>query len=417
MNNTYRTIGELLVADGHLNSLQLSITLADQRVTSRKLGEIVVDRGFATENDVASCLAKQYHYSIANLDQVPDREILDKLTPEQSVSLQALPLRMSEQGLHIAIADPLDLASTDLLSHLFGGAVTFEIAPAGALREAIDNAYGLAPGVDVQIFPEASVIPQRFSNSSVIERFGPTIVFNAQDDDLARPVTLICSAEEEWDQGGFQQVVLAAAKGGTTGVVPVFDSFSASGKRWVILERETGESLHTVLRTRGPRPFNKAVEIVASIAETVNTLERNGVHAAWCSPRNVIVSCNGARLIPLSEPPRLGNSTESEGSANVLALGQLLHACLYGLDGSHQPMIPAALEEIVQRCTASDGRRRYKSAVQVAIALKSCNWTAKPANVSASSVEDRDRLLETMSVHSTPSQQGFWSRLFGRKAA
>ena len=48
--NSFKKLGELLVEGELITNLQLSIALAAQQTSSKRLGQIVVERGFATED-------------------------------------------------------------------------------------------------------------------------------------------------------------------------------------------------------------------------------------------------------------------------------------------------------------------------------------------------------------------------------
>lgn len=416
MASTYRRLGEVLVAQGSLTSLQLAIALADQQVTNRKLGEIVVDRGFASEDEVARCLAEQYNYPLVDLATDPHPDALAMLTADQAVTMQALPLQFREGSIVVAIADPLDLETTDTLMALTEGRAKIAIAPAKALQVMIESCYGLSAGLQITMFPEAASLPDRFHGHAVRSRFGRATVLDATDIHLHREVTLVSVPDEDWNGSHFEAAVHAAAKG-SDGVVPVFDCFAHEGRQWVVLEQLVGENLETILRTRGPRQLAQSAHIVSMVSEIANAMERRGIEASWCCPRNVLITPTGAKLVACAEPTYLAREEVTIGEANVLALGNLLEACLYGVNGEAPPDIPPAMEEVLDRCLAPNRKHRYSSAVQVAMALRAFAWSSISATPSIAVNEDRERLLDTVSHLESSKPSGFWSRLFGRRAA
>lgn len=416
MASSYRRLGEVLVAQGSLTSLQLAIALADQQITNRKLGEIVVDRGFATEDEVSQCLAEQYNYPLADFSEAPDSDALRILTPEQAVTMQALPLQVRDGSILVAIADPLDLETTDTLMALTEGKARIAIAPAKALQAMIETAYDLSAGLQITMFPEATSLPDRFQGHAVRNRLGRTTVLDATDLHLNREVTLVGVPEEDWSGSCHQAAVHAAAKGGD-GVVPVFDCFAHQGRQWVVFEQLVGENLETILRTRGPRQLAQSANYVSLIAEIANAMERRGIEAAWCCPRNVMITPTGVKLVACAEPTYVPPAENTMGEANVLALGNLLEACLYGVNGGAPQPIPPAMEEVLDRCLAPNRKHRYSSAVQVAMALRAFAWSSTSTTPSTAVNEDREHLLDTVSHMESNRSTGFWSRLFGRRAA
>ena len=60
-------IGELLLNNKSLTRGQLKIALAEQKKTGKKLGKIIVDLGFITEDNLITSLSQQLNIPVARL--------------------------------------------------------------------------------------------------------------------------------------------------------------------------------------------------------------------------------------------------------------------------------------------------------------------------------------------------------------
>src|SRR5438477_10634976 len=157
MSNQFKRLGELLVSHGLITNLQLSIGLAAQTTSNRRIGDILVERGFVTEEQIARALAEQYGYPLADLSKAhPQPAALIAVGPDNALSLGVLPLRLSEESFECIIADPVDVVSTDQLSHLLRRRVILQIAPKTALLNFIRSTFGLDEPISQEIFAEIS---------------------------------------------------------------------------------------------------------------------------------------------------------------------------------------------------------------------------------------------------------------------
>ncbi len=117
-------IGELLVAQGALDALQLQSALAHQRQFGGRIGRAIVHLGFMSEAAVLRAVGAQLG--------VPVVEIGDRHVPPQVLALvpekvmrarRALPLGRIEGrrgAIVVALADPWDLAALDELAFASG---------------------------------------------------------------------------------------------------------------------------------------------------------------------------------------------------------------------------------------------------------------------------------------------------------
>lgn len=104
-----KLLGTLLVDAGFMTEAQLEVALHDGAATGQRLGEVVVRRGWATEDDVAKLLAAQWELGYVERASIFfDSDALGRLTREQAQRLEALPTRVQDGRVVVAVAEPTE---------------------------------------------------------------------------------------------------------------------------------------------------------------------------------------------------------------------------------------------------------------------------------------------------------------------
>ena len=135
-------LGELLIREGKLTDEQLQKALARQKETGRRLGAVLQDLGFVTDDVIARLLAAQlkFPYFEAQLDNV-DVAVARRLSELQVRKLRAMPVGMAGDHYRVAVVDPTDWQSVDELPRLLRGAIDIEVIPESGLHGLIDRIY------------------------------------------------------------------------------------------------------------------------------------------------------------------------------------------------------------------------------------------------------------------------------------
>ena len=138
-----RRLGEILIERGRLTGEQVQTALRARTDTRERLGQIVVRLGYMTEADVVEVLGEQFGMPIATAEQLSraDRQAV-ALVPE-ALAREAQLLALSREGdvLEVAVGDPLDVVSIDHLRALTGCALKVWVARPAEVREAIEGFY------------------------------------------------------------------------------------------------------------------------------------------------------------------------------------------------------------------------------------------------------------------------------------
>ncbi|MFO1372457.1 MAG: ATPase, T2SS/T4P/T4SS family [Candidatus Competibacteraceae bacterium] len=134
-------IGALLVELGYLREQDLRAALALQRESgsSKKLGDILLENHLIEENKLIEVLADQlgFRQITPDLGDV-DRKLLDKANPNWYLQRHLLPVRVENNRVLVAFADPLDQRVRQEAARLFGPDLVPLIASKRAIRETLE---------------------------------------------------------------------------------------------------------------------------------------------------------------------------------------------------------------------------------------------------------------------------------------
>jgi type IV pilus assembly protein PilB len=148
-------LGTLLIRDGLVSEGELEAALTQQRLTaSKRLGEILVERGTVSRTDVARVVARQYELPFLDLVETEiDPQAASLLPVDLARRYKAIPTGFRADGsLRVAVADPTNVVHSDEILLTLGVPVSFAVAAPDAIDAAIELHYG---GLDTPT-PEAA---------------------------------------------------------------------------------------------------------------------------------------------------------------------------------------------------------------------------------------------------------------------
>jgi general secretion pathway protein E/type IV pilus assembly protein PilB len=126
-------LGHLLRDAGLLTDAQLESALREGASTGERLGEVVVRRGWASEEDVAKLLAEQWQLGYVERASIWfDADALSRMTREQAQRLEALPTRVQDGRVVVAVAEPTEQRLADLRA-VIGDETVVVVVPKTAL--------------------------------------------------------------------------------------------------------------------------------------------------------------------------------------------------------------------------------------------------------------------------------------------
>lgn len=135
-----KRLGEMLVEWGVVSKGAVKESLEYARLEGMRIGEALVAKGHACEDDVARALAEQFDMEYVDLDKKPVSHGDLQLVPEDIVRKHLiLPIGRENGRLKVCISDPLDLETMDMLRFRLNTEVQACLAAKGKMRKVIND--------------------------------------------------------------------------------------------------------------------------------------------------------------------------------------------------------------------------------------------------------------------------------------
>jgi MSHA biogenesis protein MshE len=152
-------IGDLLIEHKVISQEQLGAALADQKKSGRKLGKVLIESGYVTEDQLLDFLARQLSIPYIDLKRYHLKPEVVRLIPEvQARRFRALALEDTRDGLLVGMADPTDIFAYDELARVLRKPLRFAVVRESDLLKAVDMMYrrtaeisGLAQELDQEL--------------------------------------------------------------------------------------------------------------------------------------------------------------------------------------------------------------------------------------------------------------------------
>lgn len=144
-----QNLGAMLLASNLIDEVQMQIALEEQRQTGKRFGSTLVELKFIDENVLAAFLSRQIDIPCISLLHVDiPRKVLRKLSREVVVECRAIPVRIEQERLEVAMVDPTDLEILEKLELAAGMTVSPLIAPESSIDTMIARCYPEEVGDD-----------------------------------------------------------------------------------------------------------------------------------------------------------------------------------------------------------------------------------------------------------------------------
>lgn len=139
-------LGDLLVESNLITPSQLETILIKQKRSGKKLGEILVDDGILSEEDIAQALSHQLELPVVDLNEIQiDERILNMVSVNVLKKNVMIPYAFKESNksvLKVAMANPLDIYAMEDIFIITNYQVEPVIATPRSILLAIDKYYG-----------------------------------------------------------------------------------------------------------------------------------------------------------------------------------------------------------------------------------------------------------------------------------
>ncbi len=135
-------VGDLLVEKNLITEPQLMEALAEQKRTGKKVGRVLTDLKFISEEKLLSCLADYFQYPYVDLNRYRIEVDVVRLLPEVSARrYRCIVLAEKPGGLLIGMSDPTDLKVIDDLQRHLKRAVFPAFISEDILLKTLDSIY------------------------------------------------------------------------------------------------------------------------------------------------------------------------------------------------------------------------------------------------------------------------------------
>ena len=142
MQKSTLKIGELLLYAGKITSEQLKIGLEAQGNTNRKLGEVLVELGFVTQQDIVEVLEFQLGFPRVDLNKYDVNLSVVNILPESIVrKYKLIPIDKKNDKLIVAMLDPLNFFAVDDIKLYTKMELESVLATAEDITKLIDKYY------------------------------------------------------------------------------------------------------------------------------------------------------------------------------------------------------------------------------------------------------------------------------------
>jgi MSHA biogenesis protein MshE len=135
-------LGDLLIQQKLITKDQLEHALEQQTHSGLKLGRVLVNNAFVTEEHISEALAKQLDIPYINLKHFHIKpELVRLLLESQARRLHAIVLEERDGRLLVGMADPTDLSAADEIASLVERKIDVAVVTEGQLLEGLDRGY------------------------------------------------------------------------------------------------------------------------------------------------------------------------------------------------------------------------------------------------------------------------------------
>lgn len=135
-----RRLGEILVELGLASTQQVDDALAAQREHGGRLGDVLLESGALSSRQLLRALASQYGQDFVDLDDhVLDVELIQRVPQQLARRHRAVPVLEADDCIVVAMANPADVLALDDLRNALGRQVNPALAEAEQIFAALDR--------------------------------------------------------------------------------------------------------------------------------------------------------------------------------------------------------------------------------------------------------------------------------------
>jgi MSHA biogenesis protein MshE len=135
-------LGDLLIAQKVISQEQLRLALEQQKKSGRRLGRVLIEQGFASDEQICEAMSRQLNVPYVNLKFYNfNNDLVRRLPEAQARRFRAVILEERRTTYLVGMADPTDLFAFDELARLLKRDVEAAVVSEAPLLQTIDRIY------------------------------------------------------------------------------------------------------------------------------------------------------------------------------------------------------------------------------------------------------------------------------------
>ncbi|MCP4653373.1 MAG: hypothetical protein GY858_08350 [Candidatus Omnitrophica bacterium] len=139
---TSKLLGDILVEKSIITKTQLDEALEIQGEKGGLIGEVIVNLGFAKEEEIAQCLAHQYGFAFLPLENYDiSKEVIASVPKNVASHYCLIPLDKIGNALTVAMANPLNVEAIEDLEDIAESTIQVFVSTVTDIRNAIKRYY------------------------------------------------------------------------------------------------------------------------------------------------------------------------------------------------------------------------------------------------------------------------------------
>src|SRR4051812_30465384 len=148
-----KQIGDIVVGFGYAGRESVELAIAESRTSGRRTGEVLVDRGVLTPDQLARVIAERFGVDHVDLNAFRvDMSAANLLAPRTAKRYGAVPVGFTEdRALLVAMIDPGNVLAIDDVSLM----TSHDVRPAVAAAEDVNALIGRLNHIDDMVVEEA----------------------------------------------------------------------------------------------------------------------------------------------------------------------------------------------------------------------------------------------------------------------
>src|SRR5437660_2581404 len=135
-------LGDLLVSQKIVSQEQLKLALEQQKKSGRRLGRVLVEKGYASDEQICEAISRQLNVSYVNLKFYNfNNELVRRLPEAQARRFRAVVLDDKRSTYLVGMADPTDLFAFDEIARLLKRDIEAAVVSEAVLLQTVDRVY------------------------------------------------------------------------------------------------------------------------------------------------------------------------------------------------------------------------------------------------------------------------------------